>query len=259
MFLIYTENVKTKQQMTSRANIEIQPTSGASLRGFKCSLTARSTGPLQWLAHRIAFRVMQLYDSCGLLQMHNSHALAHSHAVNSPSSLEDINDFLWTPSNNPSIVNPLFLIESLTPIAVLSLFLEKTSGWILESSCSFAFFLCVHRTVLSKYWKVPAQKVQDKNKAGISIVGSYLSTWSMIDTDTAKNTKPVIPAGVKLQLFAALFKVVITERPLTQEVSSLVTHLHFVMTRAGNAFFCSSSDEANAQSSKSTGRQIFHL
>lgn len=199
------------------------------------------------------------YDSCGLLQMHNSHALARSHAVNSPSSLEDINDFLWTPSNNPSIVNPLFLIESLTPIAVLSLFLEKTSGWILESSCSFAFFLCVHRTVLSKYWKVPAQKVQDKNKAGISIVGIYLSTWSMIDTETAKNTKPVIPAGVKLQLFAALFKVVITERPLTQEVSSLVTHLHFVMTRAGNAFFCSSSDEANAQSSKSTGRQIFHL
>lgn len=52
-------------------------------------------------------------------QTHSSHALTGSHTVDSPSSSEVINDFLWLPSNSPSIVNPLFLIEATLPLCYL--------------------------------------------------------------------------------------------------------------------------------------------
>lgn len=62
---------------------------------------------------------------------HSSHALAGSHTVDSRPSAEVINDFLWLPSNSPSIVNPLFPIEATPPVLSLSSLLVKTAGWTL--------------------------------------------------------------------------------------------------------------------------------
>lgn len=59
--------------------------------------------------------VIQHYNSQRLLQTHSSHALASSHTVNSPSSLEVINDFPWLLSSSPSTVNPLFFTEAPQP------------------------------------------------------------------------------------------------------------------------------------------------
>lgn len=55
----------------------------------------RAQIPPQRVTHCIAFRVTQLCNPQGLLKTHSSHALASSHRVDSPSSLEVINDFLW--------------------------------------------------------------------------------------------------------------------------------------------------------------------
>lgn len=63
--------------------------------------------------------VIQHYNSQGHLQTHSSHALTSSHTVNSPSSLEVINDFPWLLSSSPSTVNPLFFIEA-PPTSLLS-------------------------------------------------------------------------------------------------------------------------------------------
>lgn len=59
--------------------------------------------------------VIQHYNSQGHLQTHSSRALTSSHTVNSPSSLEVINDFPWLLSSSPSTVNPLFFIEAPQP------------------------------------------------------------------------------------------------------------------------------------------------
>lgn len=84
-------------------------------------LAAQSTDSPQWVTHSsIRFRVIQRYSSWGLSQTHISHALAGSHTVDSPSSAEVINDFLWLSSNSPSIVNPLLLIEATPPFLSLS-------------------------------------------------------------------------------------------------------------------------------------------
>lgn len=78
-------------------------------------LAAQSTDSPQWVAHSIAFRVTQHYNSQALLHTHSSRALASSHTVDSPSSAGVINDFLWLLSNSPSIVDPLFPIEGPPP------------------------------------------------------------------------------------------------------------------------------------------------
>lgn len=70
------------------------------------------------------YRVIQPHDSWGDSQTHTSHSLTGSHTVDSPSSFEVINDFLWLPSNSPSIVNQLVLIEATPLVLSLSVLLE---------------------------------------------------------------------------------------------------------------------------------------
>jgi len=73
---------------------------------------------------RITLRVTQRHNSSA----HSSHASAASHTVDSRSSAEVINDFLWPPSNSPSIANPLFLVVApLPPFLSPSLLLERTA------------------------------------------------------------------------------------------------------------------------------------
>lgn len=58
------------------------------------------------VTHCAAFRVTQRCIPLGLLKTHSCHALAGSHSVDSPSSLEAINGFLWQQSLNS---RPAFL------------------------------------------------------------------------------------------------------------------------------------------------------
>lgn len=71
---------------------------------------------------------LQFIGGGGLSHTHSSHALAGSHTVDSHSSAGVINDFLWIPSNSPSIVNPLFLIEA-TPLCAISFPPFGKDGW----------------------------------------------------------------------------------------------------------------------------------